>query len=229
MYSLKDNKYETFLDLLLNSIKTGPVDSRKLDILIKLEYFSEFGKIKKLLKYVKIFEMFKKGDVKVFDKQKLFGTWVYNVVKRHSSETNKQFRDIDLSKCFDEIKLYIENDVDDDVSISQKIEWQLEYLGYVDFKTNNPDDRRKLVILEVRPLISKKTGKIWKISIDTISIGTGKRASLLLSETLYRQKNIKKDDVIFVGPGMLKKEEWGGRTNWLLLNCEKIDMSITHD
>lgn len=222
LYSLKDNKYETFLDLLLNSIKTGPVDSRKLDILIKLEYFSEFGKIKKLLKYVKIFEMFKKGDVKVFDKQKLFGTWVYNVVKRHSSETNKQFRDIDLSKCFDEIKLYIENDVDDDVSISQKIEWQLEYLGYVDFKTNNPDDRRKLVILEVRPLISKKTGKIWKISIDTISIGTGKRASLLLSETLYRQKNIKKDDVIFVGPGMLKKEEWGGRTNWLLLNCEKI-------
>lgn len=224
LYSLKDNKYETFLDLLLNSIKTGPVDSRKLDILIKLEYFSEFGKIKKLLKYVKIFEMFKKGDVKVFDKQKLFGTWVYNVVKRHSSETNKQFRDIDLSKCFDEIKLYIENDVDDDVSISQKIEWQLEYLGYVDFKTNNPDDRRKLVILEVRPLISKKTGKIWKISIDTISIGTGKRASLLLSETLYRQKNIKKDDVIFVGPGMLKKEEWGGRTNWLLLNCEKIDI-----
>ena len=41
LYSIKDEKFNTFIDLLarINDLK---VDSRKLDILIKLDFFSEF-------------------------------------------------------------------------------------------------------------------------------------------------------------------------------------------
>lgn len=67
LYSLKDRQYEDFMDLLAD-IKELRVDSRQLDILIKLDFFSEFGQINKLL-----------ADVEIFNK--LYGRKTYKVEK----------------------------------------------------------------------------------------------------------------------------------------------------
>lgn len=59
LYTLKDNTYNSFTDLLVEIKETGvgQIDSRKMEILIKLNFFEEFGGNKKLMV---IYEMFNK-------------------------------------------------------------------------------------------------------------------------------------------------------------------------
>ena len=49
MYALRDNRYYYFTDLLYDLKEHTSLDSRQLDILIKLNFFSAFGDINKLL------------------------------------------------------------------------------------------------------------------------------------------------------------------------------------
>ena len=49
MYELRDNQYTHFTDLLYDLDEKTTLNSRQLDILIKLDFFNEFGDINKLL------------------------------------------------------------------------------------------------------------------------------------------------------------------------------------
>ena len=56
LYNLsKEYKYNNFLELLIDLNEKTSINSRQLDILIKLQFFSEFGKTQKLLKIVDIY------------------------------------------------------------------------------------------------------------------------------------------------------------------------------
>ncbi len=59
LYTLKFKEFESFVDLLIEIKENanGQIDSRKMEILIKLNFFEEFGGNKKLLS---IYEMFNK-------------------------------------------------------------------------------------------------------------------------------------------------------------------------
>ena len=48
LYTLRDNEYDSFTDLLYDMAEKTTLDSRQLDILIKLDFFHEFGDINKL-------------------------------------------------------------------------------------------------------------------------------------------------------------------------------------
>ena len=54
---LKDNNYNTFVELLVDIAKSNEINTRQMEILIKLQFFQEFGNNKKLLK---IYELFNK-------------------------------------------------------------------------------------------------------------------------------------------------------------------------
>lgn len=53
LYELRENRYDSFTDLLYDMSEKTTIDSRQLDILIKLDFFREFGDINKL-EYVNI-------------------------------------------------------------------------------------------------------------------------------------------------------------------------------
>jgi DNA polymerase-3 subunit alpha len=55
LYELGQVKYITFVDLLINIKERTSVDTRQLNVLIRLNFFSEFGKIGKLLAIVEEF------------------------------------------------------------------------------------------------------------------------------------------------------------------------------
>jgi DNA polymerase III alpha subunit len=55
LYSLKDNKYNNFIDLLIDIEENTALGDAKTESLIKLNYFSEFGRNKKLLEIFKEF------------------------------------------------------------------------------------------------------------------------------------------------------------------------------
>ena len=56
LYSLKDNNYNSFIELLVDIDKK--INSKQMTILISLDFFSEFGGVQKLLKVYEFYQTF---------------------------------------------------------------------------------------------------------------------------------------------------------------------------
>lgn len=67
LYEIKDMKYETFIDLLVHLEENTKLGDAKTETLIKLNYFQQFGRNKKLLD---VFEEFTKGKSRYDKKHK---------------------------------------------------------------------------------------------------------------------------------------------------------------
>ena len=97
LYSIKNEKFDTFIDLLYR-LKDTSVKSNQLDILIKLDYFSEFGDINKLLKAVELFELlYDKSTIKK-DKLSELNLSETMVRKYAASESETRIEEIDCQK-----------------------------------------------------------------------------------------------------------------------------------
>lgn len=133
LYDLRDNHYDTFVDLLIDIKDKTSCDSRQLDILTKLDFFSEFGRIGKLLKIEKAFaSIYGKKQMKK-DKAEELGLTEY--VKKYSGkETEKMYSMIDSIALLKDIESSTFNRVDKARDI---IGWQDEFLGYMDYVNPN--------------------------------------------------------------------------------------------
>ena len=141
LYSLKDKNYPTFFDFLLDC-KENSIGIADLTILIKLDYFSEFGTIGKLLKYIDIYnELYGKKMIKK-DKEYL--------VKRIylsgfcTKETEKQYSGFDSERCLRELWRLMEKD-NQDIPFRDKIKYQLDYFGYINLIDENANPEHWMV------------------------------------------------------------------------------------
>lgn len=135
LYELKDNKYGNFLDLLIDIKNNTSVDNRQLSILVILDFFSEFGKSKKLLEICKLYDkMYNKKQIKKSETDELEKEYniTYNMIVKNSlKETPKLFKDINSLKIMNEVIMNIENK---SLSLKERLSAELDYLGYIDFK-----------------------------------------------------------------------------------------------
>lgn len=222
LFSLRNEKYDGFIDLLA-SLDSKYINSRQIEILIKLDFFKEFGNSRYLLNVYRFYEQF--GKSKMIGKDKFDGADVFEgIFKRHSRETAKKYVDLDMKAILKEVEEYLQVIHNSDFSIIEKIVWQQEYVGYIDFRTNEEADRTKLLLLDVRQLNSKKTGKVWAYSFETLSIGTGKKAEILVYPNVYESCRVVKNNVIKVNPRSLSVKEYNGRKSWYLNKYEQIIM-----
>lgn len=120
LYDMRDQNFDSFVDV----IKVFPGNSRQLDILIKLNYFSEFGKIGTLLRMVDLYNLY--GGKKLLKKDKC--KLPSELLSKYCTETDKQWRVQDQDGLIKELCSIIP---DVDVPIQSKIEWSKEYLGYI--------------------------------------------------------------------------------------------------
>lgn len=196
LYSLRNNKYENFVDALQDIFKTG-IDSRQLNILIKLDYFSEFGNSKELLKIVDMTTMFKNGKAKSVSKSKIENDNIlYRIVARNSNETPKKFTINDCIGILKECEFYIKSVDIKDFTFKEKANFQMEYMGYIDLKTNIEKDRPNIFILSIRKLKSKTASEPWAVQIDGQSIGSGIRNSYTIFYKDYKKEPFEKNDII---------------------------------
>ncbi|MGN1125709.1 MAG: hypothetical protein ACI4SM_05930, partial [Candidatus Gastranaerophilaceae bacterium] len=179
LYELRDIQYNTFVDLLYD-INNLSIDARKLEILIKLDFFVEFGNANELIGINTMFVFFKHGKAKSMNKEKLKDNdLLTRIVERHSNESKTQYTKLQTKEILYEINEFIISQHRPDFTYKQKMSFQKEFLGYINICTHSMEDkeRRKLIILEVIPLKSKtgkNAGKIWAYAISTQSIGSGK-------------------------------------------------------
>ena len=84
------NKYSCFMDLLKDLDEKTSINSRQLDILIKLDFFSDFGNQRELLRMVDLFfNTFKRGQAKQIKKSEVDGTPLEEIVKRYAVGVTK--------------------------------------------------------------------------------------------------------------------------------------------
>jgi DNA polymerase-3 subunit alpha len=128
LFSIRDESFNTFIDLLVR-ITELKIDSRKLDILIKLDFFEEFGGISYLLKCNELF--LKYYGKKQLKKEKVLEDKLdFAIVRKYSAkETQKTFSGINSILLLKELIVGIPNEK---TSLKKKIAYQLENLGYVD-------------------------------------------------------------------------------------------------
>ena len=193
-------KPKSFADFLLMA-KGTHLDARQRDVLIKIDFFSEYGNSRELLRITDLFAFFKNGDAKKIGKEKLKQD-LLEVVAQYSSDMSKQGKVLKsytitdmqglLNCCEQKIKEMEIADFD----MKSKIQNQLEILGYVDLTTGKEVDRRKLLITDVYPLRGRDSNEIWAYAIFTKSIGSGKAGRLTVKSYLYDRDPIKRFDII---------------------------------
>lgn len=113
-----------FIDILDNLKCTN---SKQLNILVSLDYFSEFAKPKKLIRFIEKYEKYR--NCKTINKEKCEDL---DLVKKYcAKETDKQLKEIDNIGILKEIW---NNLIDEDLPIIDKIKNEIEYLGYATTK-----------------------------------------------------------------------------------------------
>ena len=196
LYDLRDNQYNSFVDLLYDIWETG-IDTRQLDILVKLDYFSEFGNSKELLRIISLCATFKNGKAKSFSKEKLANDEVlYRMVARNSNETAKKFSILNCKNILDEAEFYIKSIGIQDFMFKDKALFQEEYMGYIDIKTQKKEDRPNIMILDIREMKKIGESRPWGVSVTGQSIGSGIRSNYTIRYQDFCKEEFDKYDII---------------------------------
>lgn len=197
-------KYTYFIDVLYDLQQNTSIDTRQLDILIKLDFFSDFGNQRELLRIVDMFtETFKKGEVKKISKDKVDGTALEPIVKKYAVGTTKSggeaksYTLLDVNSILQEVEDAIKASNLPDLSLILKVQNFADVMGYAGYVSGKEEDRRKLYVSDVYPLHRKSDGKHFGYSIITKSIGSGKDGRFTVFNPVYNKDPIKKGEIIF--------------------------------
>lgn len=217
LYSMRDQDFRTFLDFL----KVNPCDSRQTEILIKLDFFSEFGKSAKLLRIYEIFQSLYSKKDGVFTPKKSIKKnttdFPVELLNRYcTKETPTQYQFADLAPMLCE---YISDIPDSDIPTKEKIEAQLEYLGFIQ-ATGREEDRRTGYVKAVYPSRRKSDNKICAYNVKVVFLGKGKESDLTVYKARFDKCKIEKGDIIYAD--QVQSKDWQGRRYWYLTNYHKI-------
>lgn len=128
LYALRDNKYDSFIDLLNDIKEKTSLNSRQLEILTGLNFFSEFGKNRYLLDVIEVYDKF--NSCKQINKSKLesLGITEYQAKKYSNKETPALFKEIDNVGLIKELSSHIENK---EMGVIDMIKFEKEHLEMV--------------------------------------------------------------------------------------------------
>lgn len=180
MYEMREQNFSSFIDFL----KINPCNSKQTEILIKLGFFSEFGKSQKLLDICDIFSKY--GGKKQIKKENLILD--ENIVLRYGTATEKMYKITDNDGLLNELCNSIE---DKETPITDKISAEKEYLGYISYTNPKAPDslyyvsEMKIYKDKCKPYVTLyqlKTGKIIKSKVykaDEYAISPFKENSIL--------------------------------------------------
>ena len=201
LYDIYDEvKGKSFMEVLKALSKTS-IDTRQLDILIKIGYFEEFGNMGELLKLVQVYSFFKNGTAKSVSKSKVVG-FLTDIISDYATDKGvkgnelKSYTITDMDGLLAACEEQIRKSNIPDLTLKVKIQNSIDYLGYVGIQTGLPEDRRKLLITEVFPMRGQN-GVPWGYKVNTQSLGTGKQSSLTIPARIYAENQVAKGDIVY--------------------------------
>jgi DNA polymerase III alpha subunit len=197
LYELSQSKqYNSFVEIL----KDFPGDSRQLDILIKLGYFSDFGSIGKLLKIVEVYNQY--GSKTIIKKDQC--AIDRDIMLQYATETEKQYRLKDKDGF---INYLLENITYKEYPIAQRIKDEKEYLGYISLKIEGKSST--WYVTDINTKYSPK--------VSLYNVGTGEEKVVKIEKRKYQMAPFDKDVCLratFEEKNKCKKDENG---DWVKL------------
>lgn len=218
LYDMRDQHFDSFIDFL----KVNPCNTRQTEILIRLDFFSEFGKSAKLLAIHNLFQkFFSRKDGGYVSKKSIKKTAIepFSIERLNqlcTKETATAYQFDDLTPLITE---YTSTINDEDITPVEKIEAQLEYLGYI-AATGREEDRRIGYVRAVYPCKRKADNKTWAYKVSVTFLGKGKDSDLTIYKARYDKCKLQKGD-IFHADSVLPKD-YQGRRYWYLMDYKKI-------
>lgn len=202
IYDLRDNQYLSFTDLLYDIRTKTSTDSKQLKILIKLDFFEEFGDANKLLYIADMFEEFWDKSKKAYktqlrkDKAEELNLDDELLLKTSERATAKTYFGINPSEI---INGYLQTHKIHERLLKEKIESQLEYLGYIDISDKRYS--RMLAILSIDTKYSPRL-KVYSLKNGTI-------LEVKIDKKTYNRNKLEKCDIIRVSSQIKKpKSRW---------------------
>ncbi len=184
LYNAKDGAYNSFIDVIENV----PLDKKNYEILIKLGYFRNYGKSQKLME---TYEIYRKWIDRKTIKKSETSFPIELLDKYCSANTPSTYRFESLKPLLEEYCNKIPNE---DISITEKVKAQLEYLGSIT-ATEDPNYLKVGYVEKVFPKKRKSDKKICGFSYIITFLCHGKRTEFTYWNT---KSKIKEGDVIEV-------------------------------
>lgn len=162
LYNMRELHFDTFVDFL----KVNPCDSRQTIALIKLDFFSEFGKSQKLLDIYDTYDKYgnrsqiNKSDCPIDE----------SIMLNYATATAKLYKIKDSVGFISELCSTIPNK---SVPVTDLLKTQAEFLGYLDYV--NPKAKGYGYILNVDTKYSPKINLYCLDTGDTITVKLSKR------------------------------------------------------
>ena len=206
-----ENHPPTMLDVLYLcekvKIDNKRINSKSMDILIDIGFFSEYGNVGTIKQIRHWFNQYDK--CKTIKKDKV-QEWEIPLIQTHAEkETDKQFSKIDNRGLIEEIISTLPTPPDD---TSMLIRSQIEHLGYVDVE----DVDAPIDMYVVQSAHKDKWGRTW---IDLFHIKSNQSFSYKCESKWYDKNPCEKNDllkVVFRTKEKVKKvgEDENGKNNW---------------
>lgn len=184
LYSLRENKYETFVDLLAeitdakDENNRSYVNSRQIDILIKSQYFQEFGNNKKLLTIYNYFKVLYGRKVLSKDKAQELNLPSYIFEQDGVTQTEKQYK---FENICDILKLIEHNTPNESFGIKEQVEFENDALGYINMTYDV--DKRVCYVLDID---TKYTPKV-----TLYCLRNGKTVLCKVNKALFKKQPLK--------------------------------------
>lgn len=175
MYEMREQEFPTFIDFL----KVNPCNSRQTEILIKLDFFSEFGKSQKLLDEYEIYTTY--YGKKQFKKEKI--TLDDETMSKFATSTDKMYKITDSEGLIKELCNRLE---DKSIPIKERLTAEAEYLGYIDYI--NPKATNYGYVLDIDTKYSPRI-KIYRLD-------TGETVTYKLAKKDYNNNPISNHDLL---------------------------------
>lgn len=201
LYSLRDNHYENFIELLKQIEEDGQINSRQMEILIQLQYFDEFGKNKKLLDVYRYFKTLYGRKMLVKDKLESLGLIKEDIIDCFDKETEKQYVNIDYIKILSNVEKRIPDEI---LPIAEQVNLEMDVVGYISMTYNV--DKKYCLAIDVDTKYSPK--------ITLYSLGSGKEISCKINKTLFKSRPFKKGQLIKCGKFEEKYKQRKTENGW---------------
>ena len=202
LYSLKDNNYNDFIELYKDIKEKCSIDTGKMEVLIKIGFFSEFGKTERLLKLMKMYNDIsdRKTFKKDLSKYEEYGLTI-DIVRRNSlKETEKTFSGIDVISIIKELS---ENIEDVDLPIKELLKAEQSAFGYITIKEEKL--KNYLYVTKVDAYKNKKSTTYY---LNAYDIGEGKACRVKIEDFEgYKLNPIKEDSIVQVNSSKIKPKK----------------------
>ena len=174
LYEMRNQKFGDFFDFL----EVNPCHSNQLEVLIKLDFFREFGSPNRLMQYVDIFEQY--GKRKQIKRDSVENEQIFD---KYCDSTAKIYKIRDRLGLMRELIQTRPVPYD---HVADLLKNQLEYFGYIDYK--NPEAKNITYVMNVDTKYSPR--------ITLYSIAKGGIFTVKVKKATFNKINVLKGEIL---------------------------------